>query len=293
MNFFTQDSLVMLTIVYLSFKCSEVMQVAWGKCPEAAYDEVYELGDLPEDHLETLIALIEKGSATVTRHGSYLTIECADKDQKEQVRKYIKGIIRGLALANQAPCPQCPNSVGVSRFCADCGRELQFSQNERIQAIRQYIADNAPRARRVCSCVHRLCFIADCQDKPSSEKHLVWLSLSLPGVYNMRKALQSAFNRPLQLGTSAESRYDEYVSLPESSKYLRNLQSNLNEPVFIFGANCEAIFTATQMESILPALAQFREKYGSWYNPVLAISRDYPNIYCAICILDLHWDHIN
>lgn len=233
------------------------------------------------------------------------------KDQiKDRIRRAIyavKHVLQGTFTRQSGPsatsCDGCARFVGIMKYCGECGRQLDRfdSEADQIEMLRCYIAKvGAKLNRRTCDWQQRehLYSIFGYPDnyphKPTREQELN-AALHRPVSKRIRDAIyamapDSDYTPAYPAPSTGE---DYYLDLPANDEQLKKLQDQLTEPIFIFGARAEVLFTASHLEALLPPLARYKKEYGPWYHPELAIKPEYPNIYCLFRILCIHWSRIN
>lgn len=128
------------------------------------------------------------------------------------------------------------------------------------------------------------------------EKPNNFTKFQVPGYFNLWEtmcAIEAKIGRKFQIrDTASNSSHAEYIGLPKDNESLKALQAQLTEPIFIYGAKCEVIFTKTELEGILRGLVRYRDYYGDWFHPTLAIDPSYPNICCLICVLNVYESNV-
>lgn len=189
-------------------------------------------------------------------------IPSSSKDDREMVKRFIK-------IMNATLWPS--QRIGLNNY------ELS------IELIKRRISKGTARIRS-CSC-------GDYRESLAYKNDLsvIELKITKPYLYRLREAVAKMLP-----GRVFDIDDREYPDLPMNDAQLKDLQANLSEPIFIYGANCDVVFTATQLEEIWPNLKGFKAKFGyQWYDPALAIRSEYPNIHCLFCQFKNHYAIIN
>lgn len=220
---------------------------------------------------------------------------CAkSKNERDLARRVVQMFGRTMcpeadAAAEARPC--CATTIG--KYCSECGlKRGDADQAELITRLRKHIASAAaslPRRDCVCKSYQYVC--VDYDDGPSWVEPDGRQRLRCPPKFNLRKAIADAApGRKFKIGkeTQRPVPHDEYVTLPQADDKLAALQAQLAEPVFIYGSGAEVIFTASQLEAIIPGLKHYKNIYHSWYDTATQISREYANIHCLMCVIHIH-----
>lgn len=197
-------------------------------------------------------------------------------------------------------CDQCIKYLG-SNYCANCAFELKNlvpEQKDIIELIRAKIIAAGAGARD-CRCKGAQCHVISYNNGKTCygfEKPNNFAKFNMPGYFRLWEtlcAIEAKIGRKFQIGATMDSSSNaEYIGLPKDNESLKALQAQLTEPIFIYGAKCEVIFTKTELEGILRGLVRHRDYYGDWFHPVLAIDPAYPNICCLICVISVYGHYV-